>query len=72
MTGTGRSARDRDVLLLAAAIVLGVLAANLLSAAVPPLDRLLQVAPILVIGLVIGTVVVLARAVVRARRSDGR
>ena len=72
MTGTGRSVRDRDVLLLAAAIVLGVLAANLVSAAVPPLDRLLQVAPILVIGLVIGTVVVLARAVVRARRSDGR
>ena len=72
MTGTGRSVRDRDVLLLAAAIVLGVLAANLVSAAVPPLDRLLQVAPILVIGVVIGTVVVLARAVVRARRSDGR
>jgi hypothetical protein len=60
------------VLLLAAGIVLAVLAANLLSAAIPPLDRLLQVAPILVIGLVIATVVVLARALVRARRSDGR
>ena len=72
MTRTGRAARDRDVLLLAAGIVLAVLAANLLSAAIPPLDRLLQVAPILVIGLVIATVVVLARALVRARRSDGR
>ena len=72
MTGTGRSVRDRDVLLLAAGIVVAVLAANLLSAAVPPLDRLLQVAPILVIGLVLGTVVVLARALVRTRRGDGR
>jgi hypothetical protein len=35
VTRTGRAARDRDVLLLAAGIVLAVLAANLLSAAIP-------------------------------------
>jgi arginine exporter protein ArgO len=68
-----RRVRDRDVLVLAAAIVVGVLAANLVSAAVPPLDRILQAAPVLVIVLVAGTIFVLVRALARSRRvDDGR
>jgi arginine exporter protein ArgO len=65
-----RRVRDRDVLVLAAAIVVGVLAANLLSAAVPPLDRMLQAAPVLVIVLIVGTIFVLVRALGRSRRAD--
>ncbi|MDQ3449009.1 MAG: hypothetical protein M3432_07520 [Chloroflexota bacterium] len=64
---TGR-ARDRDVLLLMSGVVVGVLAANLLSAAVPGLDVALARAPILVLVLVAGTALVLAGALRRPRR----
>jgi hypothetical protein len=64
---TGR-ARDRDVLLLMSGVVVVVLAANLLSAAVPGLDVALARAPILVLVLVAGTALVLAGALRRPRR----
>ncbi|CAN5762366.1 hypothetical protein BH24CHL8_BH24CHL8_09000 [soil metagenome] len=60
--------RDRDVLLLMAGVVAAVLAANLLSAAVPGLDRLLAGVPILVMLLLGGTVIVLMRALRRPGR----
>lgn len=64
---TGR-ARDRDVLLLMAGLVVGVLAANLLSAAVPGLDVVLARAPVLVLVLLAGTALVLVAAFRRPRR----
>ncbi|MBX3030654.1 MAG: hypothetical protein KF809_10870 [Chloroflexi bacterium] len=52
VSGSPRRPRDRDVLLLLAVVVLGVLAFNVLSGLVPDLDRLLASAPVLIIGLV--------------------
>lgn len=60
--------RDRDVLLLMGGVVIGVLAANLLSAAVPGLDAILAGAPILVVLLLGGTALVLFSAIRRRRR----
>ena len=45
MTGSPRTVRDRDVVLLLAAVVIGVLAINLVSGLVPGLDQLLASAP---------------------------
>jgi hypothetical protein len=57
--------RDRDVVVVAAAVVAAVLGIDLASAAIPALDHLLSAAPVLVIVLVVGTVVVLYRALRR-------
>jgi hypothetical protein len=67
--GPARRVRDRQVLLLAAAVVLGVLAANVLSGIVRPIDDALGFQPVVVLLLVAVTVVVLVRAI-RARRRD--
>lgn len=56
-----RRIRDRDVLLLLAAVVAVVLVANLVSALVPGLDNVLAVAPILVVVLIVGTGYILFR-----------
>lgn len=67
----GRSAglvRDRHVVLLMAGVVVGVLAVNLLSAAIPGLDEILARAPVLVLLLVGVTALVLVRALTRPRR----
>lgn len=57
--------RDRDVLAVMAAVVVAVLAANVLSASIPGLDAMLARAPVLVILLLAGTTFVLLRALRR-------
>ncbi len=52
MTGSPRRVRDRDVLLLLAGVVLVVLAVNVLSGLVPGLDNLFASAPVLIVGMV--------------------
>ncbi|MDQ3492640.1 MAG: hypothetical protein M3452_05210 [Chloroflexota bacterium] len=64
---TGR-VRDRDVLLLMGALVVGVLATNVLSAVIPGMDAALARAPILVLLLLGGTGLVLVGALRRPRR----
>jgi hypothetical protein len=59
---TRRGPRDRDVLILMAAVVVVVLVANLISAVVPGMDQALAVLPVLVILLIIGTIYILFRA----------
>ena len=56
---------DRRVVVLIALLVGAVLALNLLSALVPQLDAALGSAPIVVIGLVLGTGLVLLRVLRR-------
>ena len=68
MSGSPRSVRDRDVLLLMALVVVAVLAFNLASALVPGLDQLLSSAPLLVLALVVATVGVLAWSMTRRRQ----
>ena len=67
MTRPRRVPTDRRVVLLIALLVGSILALNLLSAVVPPLDVALGSAPIVVIGLVLGTGLVLLRLL---RRED--
>ena len=57
--------RARSVVLLVAAVVVGILALDLLSAMVPGMDGLLAAWPIVVLVLVVGTVVVLGRTMHR-------
>jgi polyferredoxin len=58
-----RQARDRQVVLVAAAIVAAVLGLQLISALVPAVGDVLGLAPILIGTLVLVTLVVLVRAV---------
>jgi hypothetical protein len=62
---TGGAPRDRRVLLIIAALVVGILLVNLVSALVPGLDGALAALPIVVLMLVVGTVVILARSLRR-------
>jgi hypothetical protein len=57
--------RDRRVLLVVGAIVAGLLLASVVSALVPGVDALLAAAPLVIVGLVLGTVFVLIRSVGR-------
>jgi hypothetical protein len=59
MSPSPRQVRDRDVLLLVTLLVVGVLALNLVSGVVPGLDTLLASAPVLIVGLVVVSGVVL-------------
>lgn len=68
MSQPGRAPRDRRVFLLVGAIVFGLLAFSVVSALVPGIDATLAAAPIVVIVLVVGTVLVLARSLRGARR----
>ena len=54
--------RDRDVLLAAALVVAGVLIVAWLTGLVPPLDDAIGLAPVVIIGLVAVTILILARA----------
>ena len=65
MSRSGGAPRDRRVVLLLAALVVAVLAVNLLSALLPGLDGALASLPIVVAILVAGTVLILARSVRR-------
>ena len=59
--------RDRHVVLLAAAVVAIVLGLQVLSSLVPAVGNFLGLAPVLIGGLIVVTLVVLARAL-RPRR----
>ncbi len=52
MTGSPRRVRDRDVLLLMTGVVAVVLAVNIVSGLVPGMDDLFASAPVLIIGLI--------------------
>jgi hypothetical protein len=56
---------DRRVVLFLGLLVVGILAASLVSALVPGLDRLLAGWPIVMVVLVVGTIWVLARSLRR-------
>ena len=59
--------RDRDVLLAAALVVAGVLIVAWLTGLFPALDAAIGLAPVVIVGLVVVTLLVLARAL-RPRR----
>lgn len=59
--------RDRDVLVAAALVVAGVLIVAWLTGLIPALDSAIGLAPVVIVGLILVTVVVLARAL-RPRR----
>jgi hypothetical protein len=67
MRARPRQVRDRDVLLLIMALVVGVLVLNLISGVVPGLDALLASAPVLIVGLVLVSGVVLLVTLRRPR-----
>ena len=60
--------RDRRVLLIIGAIVLGLLAFSVISALIPGIDGTLAAVPLVIVVLVVGTVIVLARSLRGARR----
>jgi hypothetical protein len=62
-----RQVRDRDAVLLVFLLVVGVLMLNLVSGVVPGLDALLASAPVLIVGLVVVSGVVLLTAFRRPR-----
>lgn len=54
--------RDRDVVIAAALVVAGVLIVAWLTGLVPALDDAIGLAPVVIVGLVAVTIVILARA----------
>ena len=54
--------RDRDVLIAAALVVAGVLIVAWLTGLIPVLDDAIGLAPVVIVGLVVVTALVLARA----------
>lgn len=54
--------RDRRVVLTTVLLVVGLLLASLVSALVPGIDATLAALPVVVVLLVVGTVLVLARS----------
>ena len=54
--------RDRDVILAAVLVVAGVLAVAWLSGLLPALDSAIGFAPVVILGLLVVTALVLARA----------
>jgi hypothetical protein len=67
MTSGPRQVRDRDVVVLVLALVVGVLVLNLVSGVLPGLDALLASAPVLIAGLVLVSGVVLLVTLRRPR-----
>lgn len=64
-----RSVRDREVVLAAVLVVAFVLAVAWLSGLIPALDSAIGLAPVIIVGLIVVTVFVLARALVPRRRA---
>jgi hypothetical protein len=60
--------RDRRVFLIIGAIVVGLLAFSVVSALIPDIDGTLAAVPLVIVALVVGTVLVLARSLRGARR----
>jgi hypothetical protein len=54
--------RDRDVVIAAALVVAGVLIVAWLTGLIPALDDVIGLAPVVIVGLVVVTLVILARA----------
>lgn len=67
-----RPVRDRDVLLAAVLVVAFVLTVAWLTGFVPALDDAIGLAPVIIVGLVIVTLVVLARALLPRRGQPPR
>ena len=67
MTSGPRQVRDRDAVLLVCLLVVGVLLLNLVSGVVPSLYALLASAPVLIVGLVLVSGVVLLVTLRRPR-----
>ena len=63
MSQPGQAPRDRKVVMIMAVLVVVVLAINVISAVVPGMDGALASLPIVVLLLVGGTMLVLARAI---------
>lgn len=68
MSQPGGAPRDRRVFLIIGAIVIGLLAFSVLSALIPDIDGTLAAVPLVIVVLVVGTVLVLARSFRGARR----
>lgn len=67
MTRGPRQVRDRDAVLLVGLLVVVVLLLNVVSGVVPSLDALLASAPVLIVGLVLVSGVVLLVTLRRPR-----
>jgi hypothetical protein len=63
-----RPPRDRRVFLVIGALVVGLLAASVISALIPDIDGTLAAVPLIIVVLVMGTIFVLARSVRGAGR----
>ncbi len=57
-----RPVRDREVVIAAVLVVALVLAVAWLTGFIPALDSAIGLAPLVIVGLIVGTVFVLARA----------
>ena len=68
MGGPAGAPRDRRVFLIVGALVVGLLALSVVSALVPGIDATLAAVPVVVVVLVVGTFLVLARSVRGAGR----
>ena len=68
MSDPAGAPRDRRVFLIVGALVVGLLAFSVISALVPGIDATLAAVPIIVLVLVVGTVLVLARSLRGAGR----
>jgi hypothetical protein len=67
MTSGPRQVRDRDAVLLVGLLVVAVLVLNLVSGVLPGMDALLASAPVLIVGLVLVSGVVLLVTLRRPR-----
>ena len=67
MTSGPRQARDREVVLLVGLLVVAVLVLNLVSGVIPGMDALLASAPVLIVGLVLVSGLVLLVTLRRPR-----
>lgn len=68
MTRPAGAPRDRRVFLIIGALVVGLLALSVVSALIPDIDGTLAAVPLVIIVLVAGTLLVLARSVRGAGR----
>ena len=68
MSGSEGVPRDRRVVLIIGALVVGLLAFSVVSALIPDIDGTLAAVPLVIVVLVVGTVFVLARSLRGAGR----
>jgi uncharacterized membrane protein YccC len=62
MSGPQGAPRDRRVVFIIGALVVGLLAFSVVSALIPDIDSTLAAVPLVIVVLVVGTVLVLARS----------